>query len=54
MDLENVGRQIECERTKKGEKRETKTPSTKEQCRRNPMQSIEEVEVKKRDSMAFG
>ena len=37
---------------KSEKKRETKTPSTEEQCKRNPMQAIEEVEVKKRDSMA--
>ena len=39
----------ECNRTKKREKRGTKTPSTKTMQKRNPMQAIEEVEVKKRE-----
>lgn len=49
LPVRDVERRIGYTLTKKPKKRDAKTPITSEQCQRNPMQAIEEVEVKKRN-----
>ncbi len=45
MTIDDVERQIECDLTKNPRREETKTPIAAEQCRRNSMKAIGEIEV---------
>lgn len=41
-------RRIECDETKNPRREESETPTTSEQCKRNPMKAFEEVEMDER------